>query len=276
MLPSKLDAIATLSVHMNGLLIPATEAVRSVARFCRPLLFYNTNNPLELSLQGSGFMCRLKGKNLFLASRHQLGSGDAARKPDEAVVLIPSTGGHLALTAAEAMFVTLHGGPVDEPLDLLMLRYEDRRGGQDIRNRFLNVLIDDVLEQSELPAGSKVLAHVAIGYATQNQGYDVSFEEETFTLGLAAVRSRWSHIYLEPDALTSFDDPALSPYKLIGSYTIQNFDGFSGAPVFLLYQDPADQAHMAFVGLVLKANQAGRFNILGGRKMKAALRDLPA
>ena len=38
-------------------------------------------------------------------------------------------------------------------------------------------------------------------------------------------------------------------------------DGASGAPVFFVYQDRSNQAHLGFAGLVTHANELGRFMV---------------
>jgi hypothetical protein len=96
-------ARAKTSVLMNGLLVPINRCPDNLSRFCRPVLFHNTDPYLDLSIMGSSFLVRHKGRNLVLCSRHQLGSGSDARAPDDIVIAITEPDGTgIALTSNEA------------------------------------------------------------------------------------------------------------------------------------------------------------------------------
>ena len=102
MLPvfSSIRAKAQMSVTMNGLLVGLDRCAENLQRFCRPVAFYNDGYAHELSLAGSSFLFRHRGRHLLLCCRHQMTNHE--RQPNELVIIVETgKGGHVALTPNE-------------------------------------------------------------------------------------------------------------------------------------------------------------------------------
>jgi hypothetical protein len=77
------------------------------------------------------------------------------------------------------------------------------------------------------------------------------------------VTSRWVKLYLEPVAPSVWDQEYRVPLQVHHRYQadIGDPDGFSGSPVFFLYQDDSKQAYLGFAGMITDANKSGRFSM---------------
>lgn len=272
MLYSRVVAALKTSVTLNGLEIPFPRVVQSLARFCRPLAFHNEGEDYELSMVGSAFAVRVLGRNFLVSSQHQLGSGAAQRAVDDVVMIINTDRGHLAVTGNEAIRMRL--GPQDSMTeqDVFILRFDDVRDGRQMANFFCRLGTDQFKDPSDLPAGSKVLAFIAIGFPSRHQDYVFDWDEETSTIAPGDIRSRWVQVYLDAAERNGWDKDELIPFQIDSEQVnaIGDLDGLSGSPILMLYQNPDLQAHFAVAGMVLWASKAGRVNAFPGHRLGEA------
>jgi len=273
MLPTRLAAAEKTSVSVNGLLLPFTQAVFSFARFCRPLAFHNDDPTYELSTVGSAMGIRVMGVNVLISSRHQLGKGAMARDPSDVVVIIQDGSQTLSLTGNEVVTVTVDEAGQRRTEDVFMLRFDDHRAGRDLRPYFCRLDHAQLKDPSEIPAGSKVLAFVAIGYPSAHQHYGYGWDEEAMAVVPGEIRSRWVRVYLDAAEPLGMDKPGLVGFDIDQAQikAIGDLDGLSGSPVLMVYQEPNLQAHMAVAGMVLWASSLGRANVLPASRLRGAV-----
>jgi hypothetical protein len=51
-------------------------------------------------------------------------------------------------------------------------------------------------------------------------------------------------------------------------------DGFSGSPVFFIWQDETRQTHLGFAGMITHGNRSGAFQIYPAEAIKPAVRSI--
>jgi hypothetical protein len=276
MLPSRVAAHLKTSVTLNGLAIPFTQAVGSLARFCRPIALFNEGSDFELSMAGSAVAVRVLGQNVLVSSLHQLGKGASERDPGDAVMIIDTEAGQRAITGNEASRLRL--GPAGQlsVQDVFILRFDDRRDDRDLRPWFCRLDIDQFKSPVDLPAGSKILAYIAIGFPSAHQVYGFEWDEETSSVTPGDIRSRWVRVFLEETERTAWDKDGLLPFQIDAEQTgaIGDLDGLSGSPILMLYQEADLQAHFAIAGMILWGNSLGRINAYPGGLLQGALRQL--
>ena len=80
--------------------------------------------------------------------------------------------------------------------------------------------------------------------------------------GLEVV-SRWCKLYLQPRKATEWDLSSRIPVKVHEKYPadVGDPDGFSGSPVFFIWQDESRQTHLGFAGMITQGDKSGNFQI---------------
>lgn len=245
---------------MNGVLVPFRNCIDNLQRFCRPVMFHNENRIFDLSCSGSNFLFRHSGRNLMLCTRHQL--VNQGRDPQDIVLIVDEQDGRkVALTPNEVSRVVL---PVPEQAnleDIFLAEYHSVRHGRNIEPQFLSLDLEDIADlRSTLP--NSVVLIFSIGYPTQFSSFEMTIDADNCATGIDVI-SRWCKLYLESTEPSAWDHSLRLPLQVHGRYhsDIGDPDGFSGSPVFFIYQDASMQAHLGFAGMITHANRNGRFLI---------------
>ncbi len=257
-----------LSVPMNGLLVPFKHVVNNLQRFCRPLMFHNDYPVFDLSCSGSCLLFRHAGRNLMLCTRHQI--VNPGRDPAEIVLIVDEVDGRkTALTPNEATRVTLGLPELANLEDILLTEYASERNGRNLNPQFFELDLDSTADLRNV-SPEKVNLIFAIGYPTRFSSFDTKIDEiDGSATGLDIV-SRWAKLYLELATPSAWDLACRIPLQLHKDYhaEIGDPDGFSGSPVFFLYQDDSKQAHLGFAGMITDASNEGRFAMYEARDIR--------
>lgn len=259
-LPNFITAAMKLSVPVNGVLIPFKNCVDSLYRFCRPLLFHNEDPTFDLSYSGSSLLLRTGGRNVMLCTRHQI--TNTQREPSDVVmVVIDPDGAKVALTPNEVSRVTVEAPEHANLDDIFIAEYASERDGRNIESQFLKLDIDAIPDLRSVPS-DQIVAIFAIGYPTRFSSFEMTLDEDESPVGLEII-NRWVKVYLEKAAPSPWDTELRVPLQLHSEYPakIEDPDGFSGAPVFFVFQDEKMNAHLGFAGMISHANKSGRFMI---------------
>jgi len=246
-----------------------TDAVKSLGRFVYPLAFYNEGSEYELSMVGSAFAIRVLGCNVLISSLHQLDVGGTKRNPGEAVMVIDTNSGSLAITGNAFHRVKIDQYGVKTEQDVLILRFADCHEGRCITPNFCRLDSEQFMDHSDIPFGGELLAYVAIGFPNGHRSYEFGWAEETSTVLQGDVRSRWVRVYLDAAAPSAWDKDGLVPFQIDSEQVnaIGDLDGLSGSPILMIWQGSDLQAHLAIAGMVLYGSKTGRLNAFPGRRL---------
>ncbi|MCP9630288.1 hypothetical protein NML43_24615 [Rhodopseudomonas palustris] len=275
-IPSFLVAAMKLSIQLNGIFIPFKQTVDNLQRFCRPLMLHNEDPLFDLSNSGSSLLFRLAGRNFILCTRHQL--TNQHRAPKDVVLIVDNSDGRkVALTPNETNFVQITLPEQINLSDIFIAEYASTRNGRDVQSQFLSFDINAMSSLREIPPELIVIIF-AIGYPSRFSSFEPRLDdEEGLPEGLDIV-SRWAKLYLEQTTPSAWDREYRIPLKLHHNYhaDIGDPDGFSGSPVFFIYQDSQKNAHLGFAGMITDANKSGRFNIYEATYIRMIMTDIIA
>lgn len=276
LIPNFLSHTERTTVQINGIYVPFNKSIETLQRFCRPVIFHNEDPVYEASLSGSAFLLQHNGKNFFICTRHQLGEGKTERSPEDIIIVVYDDDNRKqGLTSNEAIKTNFSDQNTKSLEDILLLRFEGKRGYHDLDRYFVNLNLD-ASPNFRAISDAKIVAIFTIGYPTQSLSYDPELDDEYVPIGLD-IRVRWSKLYLERTGETAFDCiPNRLPLKVHSKYTINinDLDGYSGAPVFFLYKDDHQLVHLGLVGMITHANREGRFAIYEAIYIKEILNRL--
>lgn len=242
-LPTLLESRQDTSVFINGLYVPIDQVKYSLERFSRPLFFYNAGSSYEVSVAGSCFLARLAGENFLIATRHQLEAGGARREePEVCIALYDSHVGD------KPTLLTPNGGVIVDESDrfqddILMLTFvrEEARLAQ-LSAHFLQ--IDRVASLGDVDPRRIIqfstIAWPSVGNRPRLKPDGMGYEE--FRTGFVRLALEL-HDVPTPDGHVAFRVKE-------AEQKIRDFDGYSGAPVYFLYQDANDQVQLGWVGII--------------------------
>lgn len=261
-----------LMIPMQGLLVPYLQVSDNLQRFCRPVAFYNANTPLELSISGSAFLFRQRGRNLLLCCNHQL--TNHGRTAEELVVIVNNSDDtqRKGLTPHEATRIDPDPNldkSYQDAEDIFLAEYRSRPGGALIDPLFFKFDLDDAKDLSQVDSDSVDLIFT-IGYPAAFADYNPEYGPDWETVGLQMV-SRWVKFYLDPAERDVWDRPALIPLKMRADQhePLAQPDGLSGAPVFFIHGGKAPS--IGFAGMIVRADTVGGFNMLHARYIRKAV-----
>jgi hypothetical protein len=193
-----------------------------------------------MSKVGSAFLVRYRGRNIALCTRHQLGQGLGATRPEQFTVTLISPNVVSKVRMDHAEHSNLE--------DVLLLEYENTRGARNLRRLFLELDMARTLETVD-PASVKAI--FAVGYPTAFGDVTIKRDEESNVTGMD-MELRWVKLYLVPDGPALLDAENRRAMVQAPNYDQETIDpdGMSGAPVFFVWLDPSFQAHLGFVGMI--------------------------
>lgn len=262
-----------LSVPMNGIFVPFKRCIDNLQRFCRPVMFHNDDPVFDLSCSGSSLLFRHGGRNLMLCTHHQL--VNQGRDPKDIVLILDESDGRkVALTPNEANRVVFPAPTESNLEDIFIAEYHSARNGRNLESQFFSFDLGTTSDLRSVPPEAIVLIF-AIGYPTRFSSFETTLAADDSVTGLDVI-SRWCKLYLEIAEPSAWDHELRIPLRVHERYNadIGDPDGFSGSPVFFLYQDDLKQAHLGFAGMITHANREGRFLIYGAEHIRQVVAGL--
>ncbi|TXL71738.1 hypothetical protein FHP25_29060 [Vineibacter terrae] len=239
------DAKAKLSVTINGLLVPFSQAPYSCTRFTQPFIFYNGGSPFDVSLAGSCALVREAGENYLIATRHQLGKRSDERERTEVCVAFPSEerpGTTGLVTPCGSVLVSYDQPEMQYAEDLLILMFTRGEKRPEFNLRFLD--INRVSTLDEAKAG-EIVSYFITAFPSVGSKYNLTEDG----MALAEVISGFARLTLEPSEANVMDGHIAFHVKE-NVPKERNLDGYSGAPVFFVWLDASKNAHLGFAGIV--------------------------
>lgn len=264
---------AALYIDVNGVLTPFKQVPTSVRKYCRPLLFYREDSPYDLAYSGSSLLFRVGSHNFQLSTKHQFRiSGQPDFEPKDSCLLVEDQGKHIALTPNGVSRVVLDPGSDDLMLqDISLQEYDQTRDGRDLNPSFLKLPLLDMKTFADAPPSS-ILLVFSVGYPSSAQGYDIHFNEESEVTNLSVV-SRFAPIYLDLQSVGPSYEESRDKISVLASYgkNIGKADGWSGAPIFFIWRDPGDVAHLGFGGMITHGGDDGTFLFYRGSDIQTVV-----
>lgn len=94
------ETLAHMSADVGGLYLPALDVLDYSVKFCAPLLFQNEDESYPMSVGGSCFLFRFRGRYVQIAAQHQI--EDSNRNPAEVRIALPEDAETLMLSPAKS------------------------------------------------------------------------------------------------------------------------------------------------------------------------------
>lgn len=271
-LPSVFEARLKLSVCINGLHVPLAHIAESLQRFCRPLVFYNEFEGLDLSLSGSGLLLEHEGRRLFVCSGHQL--VNHGRTPDEIIFVAEDgkTSKQTGLSPDGVVRVIPASGSDNQfadAADVLLAEYSTERPGHDLARHFLSLDLANTPDLDKIPNPGVMFA---IGYPAEEIDYDPRYDDDGNHLE-TSIKSKWVKIYLKPAAPTAWDYDGLVPLERYDEEVdyLDEPDGMSGSPVFFVPIGEDHDMRLGLAGILIRGNKTGRHNMLPASRIRDAV-----
>lgn len=261
------ETLAHMSADVGGLYLPALDVLDYSVKFCAPLLFQNDNENFPMSVGGSCFLFRFRGRSFQIATQHQISNTN--RNPAEVRIALPE---HLEthLLSPAKSFVrtaTIEGDP---SADFRIWEYDTSLDKRFSKN-FVRLSQDDFLAIP--PSGAhNVIVYYTVAFPSNAQ--KIELDEAQFRS--IRMRTNWAKIQVVPDpnALRLISDRVYmrcaDPISEMGLSP----DGFSGAPIFAVYQKADLQCRFGFCGLITHGDADGRLAVFPASELFSSIRTL--
>lgn len=254
-----------MSVDVNGIKFPARYALDYSVRYSAPLLFQNNSEDYPLSTAGSCFLFRFRKRFFQISTQHQLDNQDR----DASEVRITLREHEQTILLSPWKSYSQNKAPVDDPRsDFRLWEYDTSLDARFSKN-FLG-LREDHFSLIPPEAAKKVIVYYTVAFPSIAQKVDLD-ETEVRSIRL---RTNWATVHLvkDDDALPLIDGHSYmrspDPFRNMGL----SVDGFSGAPVFAIYQTSDLQLHFAFCGLITNGDDDGRVAVLPAHGLLLAIK----
>lgn len=239
------EAAAMMSVRVNGAYVRFKSTPDTLQRFVRPALFSTGHETFELRYFGTAFLARYRGWNFGLTTAHQSSGGDAP-EAEKFVVVIESGGQRLAVPPSAITRPKFPTG-METLEDLTFFDYEKVDAGR--RPEHLDLSGVCWSDTSKITADYSFL----VGYPSRSvrMEFDESDEGKLTEFVLGWVRQDLQ--VGSPQALDTENRDIFVKHERSTRLSIEP-DGLSGAPVFSLVCDSANERHLRFDGIITNAN----------------------
>ena len=268
-IPSFIVAAMKTTVEMNGVFVRFNHCIENLQRFCRPVMFHNDDPMYEASYAGSSFLLRHRNRNVLLCTDHQLGQGDHKRQANEIMIILNDEGDKkVGLTPNGVTKIVFHDAEAQNLKDIALVEYASDREGRDVSRHFYRLDLDANCDLNSIPP-ERIVLIFSIGYPSAFSSFETTFTAEYEATGLD-ITSRWCKLYMERAQPGPWDLPFRIPVKLHSGYAaeIGDPDGFSGSPVFFIYQEDGGQTHLGYAGMITDGNREGRFMIYEAARIR--------
>lgn len=223
-----LDNFASLSVRVNGLIVPGRSIESTLARHAFSLVVNNDHEIYKISLVGSATPVLFKGRHILLCTNHQLEGVD----PQQVSMLMDD--GSLVVTSNG--FRSYAVSDETDAYDIAAFDFSDAVAAHpELKRRFFR--FDHVPPDA---LNVNILAVLVAGYPTDDQKYDL---EELNHIGLAR-----RHVVCAPH-----EQPTDAAVLTLRAHTplTKDPDGMSGGPAFAIQLvDGQPSAYLA--GMVVR------------------------
>jgi len=256
---------AKMHVRLGNVLVPAKDVVSTCIQYTTPLLFDNNDPNFPIQVFGSSFLISFRRRLFQIATGHQL---ENSQRDYSDVCLVYSALRKTDLLSPQSTFSIKAISEKKDPLTDIRLWQYDVSLLPVLSSRFLKIFSDQFVGVPPLGA-QKIFAYFTIAYPLQAVGYELTEDESA----LAHLRNRYIQLHLEPtkDWLPLIDNRHY--FRSIDSLSDINThpDGFSGAPVFVIYQSDDLQCHMGLVGFITDANSEGTMAVYPAQSLLSSL-----
>ncbi len=261
------ETLAHMSVDIGGLYLPALDSLDYSVKFCAPLLFQNESSDYPISVGGSCFLFRFRGRFFQIATQHQI--TNSIRDAKDVRVALPETLETLMLSPSKS-FVRNTSTKSDPTTDFRIWEYDvslDARFSQS----FMRLNQEDFLA---IPPGGSIneLIYYTVAFPSNAQVLELDDAE----LRSVRMRTNWAKVQVgpHPDALEIIEGRVYMRCADRLSEMGLSPDGFSGAPVFAVYQTADLQCHFGFCGLITHGHEDGRLAVFPAPELLASIRTL--
>jgi hypothetical protein len=266
---SYLISALKMTVRINGVHTPLAGVPDSIKRFVRPFLVHNSDDFYHFSVKGTCILIKFFNKLFVVATKHQLGAEENERQSEEVCISIDGSpiGGKLYISASTISTISF-GDDVDHRFaeDILFLEYDPKKYNHDISSCFLH-LTDELFELDKI-SRDQVMFFFSLGYPSRLVGLELN-EDDPENVFLKEIRTGYTKIFLEYVGTLEQYHITLRLRPNI-HLDVADCDGFSGAPVFFVYQDITGQCKLGFAGIVRQGGN-GLFHIYDAMYLKQLL-----
>jgi hypothetical protein len=258
------------SVLINGVLVPGRQASTSLQRFCRPVCFFNTGSPFEISTVGSCFLFKYRSRCLAFFTKHQLVNAHDNRTAGEFCIIVDDedTSGKVAVTPNEATSISYGSVEFRFFEDVQFVHYEESRNGRNLSRHFVDLDLE-ALPDLRAVTKERLVAIFSIGYPSAWASYDFVLDDDAVPQHME-VTHRFAILRLANHWTEEMELHLTLRQHEKYSETFADLDGFSGSPVFFFYQDASLQVHLGFAGMI-RLGGNGIVHVYEGAQMKKIL-----
>lgn len=239
------EAKERLSVMINGILVPFSQAPYACSRFAQPFIFYNEDSSFEVSAVGTCALLREAGENYLIATRHQLGKRGAERERTEVCVAFPNEarpGTSALVTPCGSVIVTYDQAGMQYAEDVLILMFTRGEDRPDFNLRFLDINRVSGLEDAK---AGEVVEYFITAFPSVGSQYNLTEDG----MAVREIVSGFARLTLVPSN-TQVMGGHITFHIKENEPKERNLDGYSGAPVFFVWLDGEKRAHLGFAGIV--------------------------
>jgi hypothetical protein len=225
------DQFAGFGVNVNGLIVPGRSIEGVLARHAFNLVVNNHDETFKVSLIGSATAVRRCGREILLATHHQLRGIEPSQ-----VSMLTDTGSHVITSGGYRGFLP---HPETDANDIVALDFsEPCKDRPELRKRFFDL--------SKVPpevSGSDVIAMLLSGYPADDQTYDI---HENNHLGLTR-----RNVVCQPHSQPR--DDALLSLRVLRPLE-KHPDGMSGGSAFVIRLEHG-KPHAYFAGIIVRGGR---------------------
>lgn len=264
-----------LSIEMNGVYVPFNQVIEAWRRHCYPLLHYIPDSQgLDLGYAGSSLLLCHRGQLLQLFSNHQL--ENLGIDATDVLIYRDELTDEKALGPMEIVTSTVDDVSHENLNDIKIIRYASQREPDALAARFFRNDVSSMQTLEETDPDQVVLIFT-VGFPLRNGRVEGDFNDESFEFENAHVFSASTKIYSQKADPIKIDPDNRLPLEIHDDFEVPpgyDFNGFSGAPVFFIWQDTEQNAHLGFAGMVTEVLFDSRLELYPGSKIQDILRRL--
>lgn len=264
-----------LSIEINGVYLPFGQIIESWRRHCFPLLHYiNSDQGFDLGYAGSSFLFKHKGQLLQIFSNHQLKNLGIA--PEDVLIFRDELPKEKALGPGQIITPSVTEQIHANLNDIKIVRYGSEQNTDALEARFFKNDLT-TMQNLETVVPESIVLIFTVGFPHSNGRVNCPYDEELEAFEHVHIISASTKLYLQTTKGITLDPDNRIPLEIHDDFEVPKrycFNGFSGAPVFFIYQDEHKTAHLGFAGMITEVLQGTRLQIYPGSIIQSILRDL--
>lgn len=272
---SILTALMKLSIQVNGVFVPFNRAIDSWRRHCQPVLHYIDDIAgLDLGCAGSSFLLNHNGQLLQLFSMHQL--KNLGIVPEDVLIYRDELDVDKALGPKEIISPSVDGISISKLNDIKIVRFESQRKLDALAARFFGNDISRMENLESIDLQSVVMIFT-VGFPSNNGRIESDYDDVEFEFKNVHLFTAATKIYLQATQRIKKDLDGRIPLEIYDDFEVPNdydFNGFSGAPVFFIFQDDQKIAHLGFAGMIVEVLFGTRLQLYPGSIIQRILKQI--